>query len=120
MVYRHIDLTFLKQFTSGDINRMKRYIGMFLDSAPAGIESIQTYFKAKDWEQLRSAAHSLKPQIGYMGIHNIKDSIQGIEEGARAQNELDQLPDLIAKVEQECNLAFSELRDALENLDQPS
>ena len=55
-----------------------------------------------------------------MGIHNIKDSIQGIEEGARAQNELDQLPDLIAKVEQECNMAFSELRDALENLDQPS
>ena len=53
MVYQHIDLTFLKQFTSGDINRMKRYIGMFLDSAPAGIESIQTYFKAKDWEQLR-------------------------------------------------------------------
>lgn len=73
-------------------------------------------YAAKDWEQLKAAAHSLKPQVGYMGMDSLKEVIPRIEEYAREKKNLDEVPALIEKVEGICESAYTELRQALEQL----
>jgi HPt (histidine-containing phosphotransfer) domain-containing protein len=117
MAYQHIDLAFLEQFTKGDKSRMAKYIRMFLQAAPPGIEAMRTHYQARDWEQLKSAAHSLKPQVGYMGIASIKEAVQRIEEFAREQKRLEEVPQLIERVHDTCEAAFGELRQAAQSLE---
>lgn len=116
MAYDHINLTFLEEFAKGDSKRMKRYINMFLQSAPGGIESMRTHYAGQDWEQLKSAAHSLKPQVGYMGIASLKEIIPRLEEYAREKKNLEQIPQLIDEVESICGNAFEELRQAVRSM----
>lgn len=81
-----VDLTFLKQFTKGDSQKMKRYISLYLDVLPKTFAEMKTNLKNKDWEQLRIHAHSLKPQADFMGITSLKEELIKIEEAVQAKN----------------------------------
>ena len=105
------DLAFLKSFTEGDSARMVKYINNFLAMAPGKIAAMQSKLEEKNWQELRGAAHKLKPQLSYMGINSIKEDIQKIEDFAAAEINLDQLPRLVAKVSSVCEGAFKELND---------
>ena len=117
MEQQHIDLAFLEQFTKGDKTRMAKYIRMFLKAAPGGIDAMETHLEKKEWEQLKSAAHSLKPQVGYMGIGSLKETVQRIEEYAREQRRTDEIPVLVNQVRSTCQSAFEELRVAADRLE---
>lgn len=52
---------------------------MFLQQTPAMIQQIESSYKEKDWTKLKTSAHSLKPQISYMGIKSAESIIQTIE-----------------------------------------
>jgi len=43
-------------------------------------------FNSAEWEQLRINAHSLKPQVDFMGINSLKEELIKIEEAVRANN----------------------------------
>lgn len=81
-----IDLTFLKKFTKGDPQKMKRYILLYLDVAPKTFEEMQRNLKDGDWEQLRINAHSLKPQADFMGVNMLKEELIKIEEAVKLGN----------------------------------
>jgi HPt (histidine-containing phosphotransfer) domain-containing protein len=59
---------------------MKRYISMYLNIAPNTFDSMKQNIIDKDWEQLRSNAHSLKPLTDYMGISDLKLILNEIEQ----------------------------------------
>lgn len=77
-----IDLTFLEKFTKGDVEKMKRYINIYLSIAPNTFEQMHQNIIDRDWEQLRINAHSLKPQSDYMGIPALKAVLIQIENKA--------------------------------------
>jgi len=78
-----IDLSFLNNFTHGDKNKMSKYICMYLKNAPGIFESMKNDIRTRDWESLAINAHSLKPQAEFMGIANLKEGLQEIEDNAR-------------------------------------
>lgn len=108
-----VDLTFLRSFTKGDKAKMDKYINMFLTYAPAQLNSIQINFDRKNWNDLKIAAHSLKPQIQYMGIVGLEEIILNIENNAANRQGLDKLPELIGQLTSTCELAIEELRQEL-------
>ena len=110
------DLTFLRDFSKGDPERMKKYIQMFVNLAPTSLEKIRTTHEAQDWPALRTAAHSLKPQIGYMGMNDYKDVVLSIEHNAGEEKNLDDLPELINTLETGCKAAIEELNAEIEAL----
>lgn len=114
--YKNINLDFLKNFTGNDTKKIVRYINMFLQSAPAAIQTMQKQLDLKDFTALKTTAHSLKPQLSYMGITSLKETILRIEEFAGEQKYPDKIQELIKTVETECNIAFDELLDAIEKL----
>jgi HPt (histidine-containing phosphotransfer) domain-containing protein len=81
-----VDLTFLKQFTKNDSQKMKRYISLYLDVAPKTFEEMKHNLTNEDWEQLRINAHSLKPQADFMGIKSLKEELIKIEEAVQTKN----------------------------------
>ncbi|MFN0275742.1 MAG: Hpt domain-containing protein [Chitinophagales bacterium] len=95
---------------------MKKYISMFLQSAPEAITTMKKQHAEKDWPHLKTTAHSLKPQLAYMGIESLKETILRIEEYAGEEKNPDVILQLIETVEANSVMAFDELHQAIESL----
>ncbi|MBL7928051.1 MAG: Hpt domain-containing protein [Bacteroidia bacterium] len=104
-----IDLTFLRGFTKNDPERMKKYIGMFLQHAPVMMQNIEKAYIEKNWSALKSSAHSLKPQITYMGIKSGEDLIRTIENNGAASIEHG-TNELISQLKSILDEAYPELK----------
>ena len=46
---------------------------------PAAVDEIMTAFAAKHFDTIRAAAHRIKPVLGTLGVHLLKDEIREIE-----------------------------------------
>jgi hypothetical protein len=104
------DMTFLKTFTGGNMEKQQKYVGMFLVNAPKLLDSIDRALVAKDYQAIKIAAHSLKPQLSYMGVKEDVSNIFLIEQSAGATAHYDTLPQLVANLHRLCEKAFEELR----------
>lgn len=103
------DMTFLTQFTGGNEEKKKKYISMFLENGPRLINTIKNSLEKEDYESLKVAAHSLKPQFSYMGIAEDVSHIFLTEQSAGQKAQYSLLPKLVVHLEAVCNKAFSEL-----------
>ena len=113
-----VDLSFLEKFTKGDSKKIKRYISLYLDVAPKTIEEMERNLQAKDWEQLRINAHSLKPQTDFMGLTELKEKLVRIEEAVKS-NELSNIYQLLNDVQRMHSQSVNSLKDAIENKQAP-
>ncbi len=85
MATKHTDLGYLERFCKGDRSRMEKYIGMYLQGAPDLFTRLQALQAAGDGEGLAVAAHSLRPQVNYMGAQGLFDLLTSVEQQARAE-----------------------------------
>jgi signal transduction histidine kinase/CheY-like chemotaxis protein len=104
------DMNFLNQFTGGNPEKQRKYIGMFLDNGPKLLEKIKAALEDQDYESLKIAAHSMKPQLSYMGVKEEVSNIFLIEQTAGQTAHRENLPQLVIQLERLCNKAFDELR----------
>lgn len=104
------DMQFLKQFTSGNEEKMHKYIGMFLENGPRLLANVKNGLETKDFPSIKIAAHSLKPQLSYMGVKEDVSHIFLIEQTAGEAAHFEKLPTLVANLERVCEKAFAELR----------
>ena len=111
-----IDLTFLRTFTKNDAEKMKKYIKMFLSIAPNAVAEMELYNQQKNYDALKVNAHSLKPQISYMGIKELEQTIKEIEYQSGSRNNVEQLSDKIAFFKQGCSTACALLNAELLHL----
>ncbi len=111
-MYEIIDLTFLNSFTGGNREKNAKYIKMFLQNAPSLIGSIEENLKKEDWASMKSSAHSLKPQISYMGIKSAEELIKTIEHDAGEKTNLENISDKITSLKNILEKAYPELQKA--------
>ena len=104
------DMQFLKQFAGGNTVKMQKYIGMFLENAPKLLDSIDRGLATRDYPAIKIAAHSLKPQLSYMGVKEDVSKIFLIEQSAGSSAHFDSLPKLVINLKRLCNKAFEELK----------
>ena len=108
---RITDLTFLQSFTGGNKEKMNKYMNIFLQLCPTQLEAMQNLLQANNYDALRATAHSLKPQVTYMGIKQGEGIIKNIEQYAGEKINLDQLPQLISSFKEICDKAIVELKE---------
>jgi HPt (histidine-containing phosphotransfer) domain-containing protein len=108
-VVSYTNIDFLKQFTNNDAQKMKKYIGMFLDNAPKLLSRLEQGMTQLNYEEVKIAAHSLKPQMSYMGIDEEISHIFMIEQLAGSQTHTEQLPNLVANLKRVCEEVYREL-----------
>jgi len=110
---RITDLTFLRSFTGDSREKMNKYINIFLQMCPGQLDAMQSLLQSQNYDQLRATAHSLKPQVTYMGIKPGEGLIKTIEQYAGEKINLDQLPALYQSFREICLKAIDELKQEL-------
>lgn len=107
------DMQFLRQFTGGNTEKMNKYVGMFLENGPRLLAQTEQALQAKDYPTVKIAAHSLKPQLSYMGVKEDISHIFLIEQTAGESAHFERLPELIANLKRICEKAFEELNSSM-------
>jgi signal transduction histidine kinase/HPt (histidine-containing phosphotransfer) domain-containing protein len=105
------DTTFLERFTGGNMEKQRKYIGMFLENSPVLLHNAETALADGDFERLKIAVHSLRPQLSYMGIKEEVSNISQIEHSCKIPSNYESLPALVYNLVKVCNKAFEELHD---------
>lgn len=104
------DLGFLKSFSGGSPAKMDKYIQMFLTNTPRLLGEIRQGLSDKKLDAVKIAAHSLKPQLSYMGVKEEVSNILLIEQIAGGAGSLETLVPLFENLERVCEAAFGELK----------
>ena len=105
-----IDLTFLQSFTGGNKEKIAKYINLFLQACPEQLAKMNERLAERDYPGLRATAHTLKPQVIYMGMKKGEEMVKRIESMAGEQRDVEQLPALVAEFEAHCQAAIGELK----------
>ena len=98
-----IDLSYLEEVTGGSTDIIKEMLELFLRDTPQQIQSIQENCRLQVWENVSAEAHKLKPTFLYVGLKDSNEKLTKIEHGARNNQNLDELLELINSVEEEFN-----------------
>ena len=107
------DMSFLTQFTGGNPEKQEKYIKMFLENGPLLLSNIETGLAEANYEMVRIAAHSMKPQLSYMGVKEEVSNILKIEQSSASSAHHDELPALVHQLRKVCDKAFTELKRKL-------
>lgn len=103
-------MNYLEEFTEGDPVRLQRLIDLFLTKVPRSIHSIQEALLQGDYEKIRVASHSIKPQLQFTGVMKGLELAEMIEQCSSEKVRLETLPGLIDQLASICNAAVLELQ----------
>jgi signal transduction histidine kinase/CheY-like chemotaxis protein len=106
------NLNFLTSFTSGNSEKKKKYISMYLQNTPLIVNQLKKAFKEKDRDSIKINAHTLKSQLGYMGIQEAVSKVLELEKRALEIDEVS-LEKLIENLDKVCLKSYTELQKEL-------
>lgn len=103
------DLSQLNAVASGSQEFVDKMIGMFLEMTPEMVGRIQNGMAAEDWDEVKAAAHKMKPSIDMMGITSLHDLIRAIEGDAKNRENLDELPAKVDSLQETLAVVYEQL-----------
>ncbi len=78
-----IDLTYLRDVSSGSNEFMIEMIELFLQQTPAYFKQLNQSIIDENWSKAAEIAHKIKPTLAFMGADAAKDRMAEIENYAR-------------------------------------
>ncbi|MBC7935600.1 MAG: PAS domain-containing protein [Rhizobacter sp.] len=109
-----IDLSYLNQRTKSDPALMIKMISLYLQQTPPLVQAMKQGFRDKDWKLLYSSVHKMIPSFSIMGISaTIELMAKEIQEYANSQHFINDIPDMVLKIEEACSQACKELEAEL-------
>jgi len=110
------DLSFLDNFTKGDKEKMERYIQTYLRTSVRIFGELEQAGRQADWEEAYIKAHTVKPQVQYMGIKSLLALILEIEDRAKNNPGAEGLDELVEKALDLYERSAAELLQYLQEL----
>ncbi|MCB0395916.1 MAG: Hpt domain-containing protein [Flavobacteriales bacterium] len=104
------DLSYLNDLSGGDPAFVVEMIDLFNDKIPEYLQQLENHMLKQDWQEVKALAHTIKPNIDYMGIDNLKEVVRRIEKLAGEETETEEIPALLSKMKEVCSEAIQELR----------
>ena len=104
------DLSLVETISGGDQEFVEKMVGIFVESMPQNIQDLDQFASDSQWDQLSKIAHKMKSSIESMGIVSVKDTIRLLEQYGKLQENLDQIPSLVAFVKEHLNNAIGDLK----------
>ncbi len=114
--YHVTDMAFLQEFTESNVQRMAKYINLYLKLLPDNVEKLQAALLSKDYEALVKVIHSMRPHLNYMGMKEAAAYAADIENKVRENADLDQVIEMTEAVLAHCMNSKSELEMELTEL----
>ena len=110
------DLSYLKVVTGDSTAMMEVFISSYIKTAPSCISEIEKSLATKNWQQLKKAAHTFKPQVNYMGLTEIMPLMQEVEDSAAEEKNLEGIDKKVARIKAVGTAAIKELEIVLNQL----
>lgn len=92
-----MSIDFLEKYTGGDQELAIQLIDIFLRQLPDALEKLEYHIPKKEWKQVHAIAHKLKSSVSIFELSELKKRIINIEEHARDQVNLEEVPRLFQK-----------------------
>jgi HPt (histidine-containing phosphotransfer) domain-containing protein len=90
------DLAFLNKVSGGDMNFIKEMITTFKEMAPEFSENSIKFLSEENYEALSREAHRFIPGVSFLGIKHLEKDMILIEQYAKNNTNLNELPALVA------------------------
>jgi len=110
------DLSFLKKFTKDNPNKMEQYIHTYLRTSERIFAEFEQAGEQGNWNDLYIKAHSVKPQVQYMGITSLQEVLLEIEHIVKLNPEPDKLRILVSDALQLYKRSSDGLRNYLSEM----
>jgi HPt (histidine-containing phosphotransfer) domain-containing protein len=105
-----INLKSLRQLTKSNPKLMLAMILLYLEQTPPLINTMKQSLQNKDWIQLHASVHKMIPSFSIIGISaNFEQMANKIQEYASIQEQIDDISDMVLKLENVCKQACQEL-----------
>lgn len=112
---RLFDLSYLNQIFQGNQEMIRNIIGLFLQQVPQYIQEMEECLHRNDLAGLHPLAHKAKSSISMLGLRTMEEMVLRIERSSKEHRNIEQLPELVAQVRTECELANRQLSALLQN-----
>ena len=93
------DLSMIREISQGNNDFVKKMMSLFIETLPPAIHELKLHLAESNWASLGGVAHKIKPSIDTMGIASLKEDIRSVERFGKDAIHLDELPELIDKIE---------------------
>jgi PAS domain S-box-containing protein len=108
----YTDLSYLTKRTKNNVRLMNEMIELYLEQTPEVVARMIKSLDLKDWDSLYSAAHKMIPSFSIVGMHqDFEEMARKIQNYAKAEENPEQLPELVFQLERACFMACQELKE---------
>jgi CheY-like chemotaxis protein len=107
------DMGYLNKCTKNNSALMMEMINLYLEQTPPLVTKLEQSLLNNDWDLLGLTIHKMIPSFNIMGFHkDYEDKAKKIQEYARNQKNLNEIPDLVSQITKACALACEELNES--------
>ncbi len=115
----NIDLSYLRDVSSGSNEFMVEMIELFLEQTPAYFEQLAQLIDEGNWPKVAEIAHKIKPTLAFMGADAAKDSMAEIESNARTVTNTESIAPTFNLLREFSGELFIKLTEVKKELEQP-
>ncbi len=110
------DLTNLNEMLGGDQKAIFQMVKIFLQATPESMSELNKCFQKEDYDGVSKLAHKLKSSVDIFCVNEIKQDIRRLENNTRDNINLDEIPELVQKINTILNLAIEQVKAEKESL----
>jgi len=107
-----LDLSYLSEMSGDSPEFMIEMIDMFKQQTPIYLDDLKNAIDAQDWSRAASCAHKMKPTFAYVGRDDAKEHLQWLEDHAREQKDVEEIPVKFQEVNEFAEVLYQQLDDA--------
>lgn len=111
------DLSYLREFSGGNMKFMREMIEIFLNQNPIDLKNIDEAIKTNNIDSLRALAHSLQTSLGFIGFSDtLMAKLQEAEDLAYKKTDIETVKKNMKEIALNCHKAQKELQAILKEI----
>ena len=110
------DLTNLNEMLGGDQKAIFQMVKIFLQATPESLSELNKCYEKNDLDGVSKLAHKLKSSVDIFCINDVKQDIRRLENNTRDNINIDEVPELVSKLNTILNLAIEQVKQEKDNL----
>ncbi|WP_207431181.1 hybrid sensor histidine kinase/response regulator [Sabulibacter ruber] len=111
-----VDLTYLENFASGNIEFMQDILRLFIEQTPGLVQEMTRAVSVSNWTETRTIAHKIKPSLSLVGIRKLEELNSTIEQWALNRTNTEKLPTLVQQLVTMVAQSIPQLQKELDKL----
>jgi len=111
-----LDLSYLTEMVGHNPEFMVEVFDTFIEQTPFYIAELEDALSVENWDKVANCAHKIKPTFSYIGRGDVKDFVQTIEDHARKQIDVEQIPANVERLKVLLVVIYQQLENAKKNI----